>query len=60
MLAAGDDLRPVPLPADVDPQVEYGAGPVEGAGEGAADFVEGLRSGACGEALQEAGFGPPP
>ena len=60
VLAAGDDLRPVPLPADVDPQVEYGAGPVEGGDEDAADFVEDLRSGECGAALQKAGFGPPP
>ena len=60
--ATGGELEAVELPAELEPEVTYGAGVVEGAHapvEGHA-FVEGLRSGPCADALREAGFGPPP
>jgi molybdate transport system substrate-binding protein len=60
--AAGEELQAIELPAELEPEVTYGAGVVEGAGEpeAARGFVEGLVDGPCAEALQAAGFGPPP
>jgi molybdate transport system substrate-binding protein len=60
--AAGGELESIELPAELEPEVTYGAGVVEGARhpEGARAFVAGLTSGACADALEEAGFGPPP
>ena len=58
--AAG--LASVPLPGDLQPQVAYAAGVVEGAEPraDAAAFVAGLTDGRCAQALREAGFGAPP
>jgi molybdate transport system substrate-binding protein len=59
--AAGDRLRAVKLPADLEPDVRYAAGVVKGAKEPekARAFVAGLRDGRCAEALANAGFGAP-
>jgi molybdate transport system substrate-binding protein len=59
--AAGDELRAVALPAQLDPDVTYAAGVVKGATrpDEAREFVEGLRDGACADALGKAGFGAP-
>ena len=59
--AAGDSLRAVKLPAELEPDVRYAAGVVKGAPrpDEARDFVDGLRHGACADALAEAGFGAP-
>jgi molybdate transport system substrate-binding protein len=60
--AAGDELEAIELPAELEPEVTYGAGVVEGAREARAAraFVEGLVGGPCADALAAAGFGPPP
>jgi molybdate transport system substrate-binding protein len=60
--AAGEELEAIELPAALEPEVTYGAGVVEGASEpeAARAFVRGLSDGACADALDEAGFGPPP
>jgi molybdate transport system substrate-binding protein len=60
--AAGDTLEAIDLPARLQPRVTYAAGVVEKAKqpEAAGTFVEGLREGACADALQKAGFGPAP
>jgi molybdate transport system substrate-binding protein len=60
--AAGGELESIELPAELEPEVTYGAGVVEGARqpEEARAFVAGLTSGACADALREAGFGPAP
>jgi molybdate transport system substrate-binding protein len=60
--AAGEELGAIDLPAELEPEVTYGAGVVEGAAEpeAARAFVEGLTDGPCADALHEAGFGPPP
>ena len=60
--AAGDDLKAITLPAELEPDVTYGAAVVTGAKqpeEGQA-FVDGLTDGPCADALQEAGFGAAP
>lgn len=59
--AAGDELVAIPLPPAVEPAVRYAAGMVEGAKEPelAREFVDGLRNGACADALRESGFGQP-
>jgi molybdate transport system substrate-binding protein len=59
--AASDKLKAVKLPADLEPDVTYAAGVVEGAKQPdeARDFVDGLADGACADALAEAGFGAP-
>ncbi len=58
--ATGGDLRAIPIPGEFQPSVVYAAGVVEGAEqpELARDYVDGLVSGRCYDALQEAGFGP--
>jgi molybdate transport system substrate-binding protein len=60
--AAGDDLKAITLPKDLQPTVTYGAGVVEGAGqpELAQQYLDGLTNGGCADALRAAGFGPPP
>jgi molybdate transport system substrate-binding protein len=57
--AAGDSLKAITLPADLEPDVTYGAGVVEGAKqpELAQTFVDGLTNGPCATALEDAGFG---
>ena len=59
--AAGDELRAVKLPADLEPDVTYAAGVVKGAKQPdqAREFVNGLTDGACADALKAAGFGAP-
>ena len=59
--AAGDDLRAVKLPADLEPNVTYAAGVVKGAKQPdqAREFVAGLTDGGCADALEQAGFGAP-
>jgi molybdate transport system substrate-binding protein len=58
----GGELRAIELPADLEPQVTYGAGVVTKAGqpELAEKFVDGLADGACADALKDARFGPAP
>jgi molybdate transport system substrate-binding protein len=55
-------LRAIDLPADLKPQVAYGVAVVKGAKhpEQAKQFVDGLVTGAGREALDKAGFLPPP
>jgi molybdate transport system substrate-binding protein len=57
--ATGSDLKAIELPADVEPQVTYAAGVVEGAKhpEQARTYVDELLDGACADALRNAGFG---
>ena len=59
--AAGDKLKAVKLPADLEPDVTYAAGVVKGAKqpEEAREFVAGLTDGGCADALEQAGFGAP-
>ena len=59
---AGGRLRSVPIPADLQPTVVYGAAVVKGTEhpDQASDFVQGLTGGAGADALRAAGFGPPP
>ena len=59
--AAGSRLRAVKLPPVVQPNATYAAGVVRGGREPdlARDFVNGLRDGACADALAKAGFGAP-
>ena len=60
--AAGDSLRAIELPDDLEPDVTYAAGVVEGARESdlAQRFLTGLESGPCANALEDAGFGRAP
>ena len=60
--AAGSDLKAIELPPDVEPQVTYAAGVVEGAQhpEQARTYVAELLDGACADALRDAGFGAAP
>jgi molybdate transport system substrate-binding protein len=60
--AAGDKLMAIELPADLEPQVTYGAGVVKKAEQPslAQKFVDGLANGDCADALRDAGFGPAP
>jgi molybdate transport system substrate-binding protein len=55
------DLKPVTLPKDLQPVVEYGAGVVKGAEHPnmAKQYLDGLTHGACADALRSAGFGSP-
>ncbi len=59
---AAADLREVPLPEDLQPQVEYGAGVVKEseAKDDAQAFLDGLTDGPCADALREARFGAAP
>lgn len=60
--ATGGQLKAIQLPADLQPNVAYGAAVVTGAQnpEGARKFIDGLLSGDGATALEEAGFMPPP
>ena len=60
--ATNGELTAIELPADLEPQVAYGAGVVTKTGqpELAQKFVDGLADGACADALSAAGFGPAP
>ena len=62
MQAAGGKLKAIELPAELKPQVAYGVAVVKGAKhpEAARKFVDGLLRGAGREALDRAGFLPPP
>ncbi len=57
--AAGDALRAIDLPADIDATATYGAGVVKGTDEpeAAEAFVDDLLAGGCHDALIAAGFG---
>jgi molybdate transport system substrate-binding protein len=56
-----DGLKPVTLPARLEPVVRYGAGVVKGAEQPglAQRYLDGLTDGACADALRSAGFGSP-
>jgi molybdate transport system substrate-binding protein len=60
--AAGDELEAIELPAELEPDVTYGAAVVAGARlpDKAKIFVDGLLDGPCADALQAAGFGTVP
>ena len=60
--ATGGELEAIELPADLEPNVTYGAGVVRKAGkpELAGKFVDGLARGTCADALSAAGFGAAP
>ncbi|HEY6778637.1 MAG TPA: molybdate ABC transporter substrate-binding protein, partial [Thermoleophilaceae bacterium] len=60
--ATGGALRAVELPMELQPEVTYGAGVVDGAKqpEQARTFVDQLVHGPCANALEAAGFGPAP
>jgi molybdate transport system substrate-binding protein len=60
--AAGGDLTAIHLPAELEPQATYGAGVPTAAREPELGrrFVDGLTSGPCADALEEAGFGSAP
>jgi molybdate transport system substrate-binding protein len=60
--ATGGELTAIELPADLEPQVTYGAGVVKKSEqpELAQKFVDGLTQDDCAAALEEAGFGPAP
>ena len=60
--ATGGELKAIDLPADLEPQVTYGAGVVKKASqpELARKFVDGLTNSACADALSAAGFGQAP
>ena len=62
-VAASDgELKAIQLPAELQPNVQYGAAVVTGAKEpeAARSFIDGLLSGDGAAALREAGFRPPP
>jgi molybdate transport system substrate-binding protein len=60
--ATNGELLAIKLPAELEPEVQYGAGVVSKSEqkELAEKFVDGLTDGPCADALQEAGFGPAP
>jgi molybdate transport system substrate-binding protein len=60
--AADDELKAIALPAELKPKVAYGVAVVKGAKHAAQAraFVRGLLDGAGAQALQAAGFLPPP
>jgi molybdate transport system substrate-binding protein len=60
--ATGGELRAVALPAELQPDVAYAAAVVVGAEhpDEARSFIVGLLAGAGRDALDRAGFGPPP
>jgi len=62
VMATGGQLKAIQLPADLQPNVAYGAAVVTGAKnpDGARAFIDGLLSGDGATALEEAGFKPPP
>jgi molybdate transport system substrate-binding protein len=60
--ASGGELTAIELPAELEPDVTYGAAVVRKSDqpELARKFVDGLRSGVCADALEAAGFGSAP
>ena len=62
VVATDGALEAIDLPADLQPDVAYGAAVVDGAtnADGARAFIDGLVDGDGAAALQDAGFGPPP
>ena len=60
--ATDGKLKAIELPADVQPEIAYGAAVVKGAEqpEIAKQFIDGLLSGAGAQALEDAGFERPP
>lgn len=60
--AASDQLRAIELPAELRPDVAYGAAIVSGTDhpEAAREFIDGLSSGEGARALGDAGFEAPP
>ena len=60
--ASDGELKAIQLPADLRPDVSYGAAVVNGAKnpEGARTFIDGLLRGGGVPALRRAGFKPPP
>jgi molybdate transport system substrate-binding protein len=60
--ATGDELEAIELPARLQPDVAYGAAVVVGAQHPAEarEFIDGLLHGPGADALEEAGFKPPP
>ena len=59
--AAGDDLRAIELPPELEPVATYGAGVVSASEhkDHAQAFVDDLADGRCHDALLDAGFGEP-
>jgi molybdate transport system substrate-binding protein len=59
---SAESLEPVTIPADLQPEVEYGVAVVKSSGDkpAAEEFVAGLIEGEGQEDLREAGFLPPP
>lgn len=62
VVATKGALRSIDLPANLEPDVAYGVAVVDGADNpaGAQQFIDGLLDGDGAEALEDAGFGPPP
>ena len=62
VVATDGALEAIDVPADLQPDVAYGAAVVDGAenADGAQAFIDGLLDGGGGAALADAGFGPPP
>ena len=62
VIASDGQLKAIQLPADLQPDVAYGAAVVTGAKnpDGARKFIQGLLSGDGATALREACFKPPP
>ena len=60
--ATNGELKAIDLPADLEPEVTYAAAVVTGAKQPdeAKAYIDGLTGGPCADALEEAGFGPPP
>ena len=60
--ATNGELKAIELPAELEPQVTYGAGVVTKANQPdlARRFVDGLTDGDCADALKAEGFGPAP
>jgi molybdate transport system substrate-binding protein len=62
VVATGGELESIELAADLQPDVAYGAAVVVGANDpdGAQSFIDGLLDGDGAQALEKAGFAPPP
>jgi molybdate transport system substrate-binding protein len=60
--ATNGELKAIELPAAVEPEVTYEAAVVKGAKQPdeAKAYVDGLTGGPCADALEQAGFDPPP
>jgi molybdate transport system substrate-binding protein len=60
VIASGGELKAIQLPADLQPDVSYGAAVVSGATnpEGARAFIDGLLREDGARALRNAGFTP--